>query len=63
MNFLFKLPCTQRRHNGSRVIVDQHTKSALFLLVKETFSLQRLAKLFIEEIVRLHGVLVFIVSD
>ena len=63
MNFLFKLPCTQRRHNGSRVIMDQLTKFAHFLSVKETFSLQRLAKLFIEEIVRLYGVPIFIVSE
>ena len=63
MNFVFKLPRTQRRHDGIWVIVDRLTKSAHFLAVKETFSLQRLAELFIREIVRLHGVPVSIVSN
>ena len=45
------------------MIVDRLTKSGHFLAVKETFSLQRLAELFVQEIVRLHGVPVSIVSD
>ena len=63
MDFVFKLPPTQRRHDGIWVIVDRLTKSAHFLAIKETFSLQRLAELFVQEIVRLHGVPVSIVSD
>ena len=63
MDFVFKLPCTQRRHDGIWVIVDRLMKSVHFLAVKETFSLRRIAELFIQEIVRLHGVPVSIVSD
>ena len=63
MDFVFKLPHTQRRHDGIWVIVDRLTKSAHFLAIKETFSLQRLAELFVREIVRLHGVPISIVSD
>lgn len=43
--------------------VDQLTKSAHFLPVKMTFSLDQLAQLYIKEVVRLHDVPVSIVSD
>ena len=43
--------------------MDRLTKSTHFLLVCTKFSLDRLEELYINEIVRLHGVLVFIVSD
>ncbi|MGV8000504.1 hypothetical protein PJP08_29305, partial [Mycobacterium kansasii] len=39
------------------------TKSAHFLAIRETWHTDRLAKMFIDEIVRLHGVPVSIVSD
>ena len=45
------------------VIVDWLTKSAHFLAMRMTFTLEELCRLFIREIVRLHGVLVSIVSD
>ena len=38
-------------------------KSAYFLAVRMTFSLERFCRLYIREIVRLHGVPVSIVSD
>ena len=43
--------------------MDRLTKSTHFLLVCTKFSLDRLAKLYINEIVRLHGVPISIVSD
>ena len=45
------------------VIVDRLTKSAHFLAVRMTFMLEEFYRLYIREIVRLHGMLVFIVSD
>ncbi|WRX18518.1 Integrase [Theobroma cacao] len=45
------------------VIVDRLTKSAHFLVIHSTYSIKKLAKLYIDEIVRLHGVPVSIVSD
>ncbi|KAL5865850.1 hypothetical protein ACOSQ3_003364 [Xanthoceras sorbifolium] len=45
------------------VIVDRLTKSAHFLPVRTDYSLDRLAELYIREIVRLHGVPVSIISD
>ncbi|KAI5312504.1 hypothetical protein L3X38_041677 [Prunus dulcis] len=63
MDFVFKLSRTSKGHDGIWVIVDRLTKSSHFLPIKETYSLSRLAKLFVEEIVRLHGAPVSIVSD
>ncbi len=57
------LPRTQKNHDAVWVIVDRLTKFAHFLPVRMDYSLDRLAKLYIDEIVRLHGVLVSIVSD
>ena len=45
------------------MIVDRLTKSAHFLLVNVEDSLEKLAQLYVNEIVRLHGVPVSIVSD
>ena len=48
---------------NDRMIVDRLTKSAHFLPVNVEDSLEKLAKLYVDEIVRLHGVPVSIVSD
>ena len=45
------------------VIVDRLTKSAHFLPMKVNFSMDRLAFLYVKEIVRMHGVPVSIVFD
>ena len=44
-------------------ILDQLTKLAHFLAVWMTFILEEFGRLYIREIVRLHGILVSIVSD
>ncbi|KAL5769927.1 hypothetical protein ACOSP7_014081 [Xanthoceras sorbifolium] len=51
------------KHDAVWVIVDRLTKSAHFLPVRTDYSLDRLAELYIREIVRLHGVPVSIISD
>ena len=43
--------------------MDRLTKSAHFLAVRMTFTLEEFYGLYIREIVRFHGVLVSIVSD
>ena len=63
MNFVTHLPQTSRKHDAVWVIVDRLTKSAHFLAVRMTFTLEEFYKLYIREIVRLHGVPVSIVSD
>ena len=45
------------------MIVDRQTKSAHFLQVSNDDPLDKLAKLYVEEIVRLHGVPISKVSD
>ncbi|KAJ0557459.1 putative nucleotidyltransferase, Ribonuclease H [Helianthus annuus] len=63
MDFVTKLPRTRKGNDAIWVIVDRLTKSAHFLPIKETFSMERLAKLYVDEIVSLHGVPLSIVSD
>ncbi|KAL0451822.1 UNVERIFIED_CONTAM: hypothetical protein Slati_1160300 [Sesamum latifolium] len=63
MDFIVGLPRTLRKHDAIWVIVDRLTKSAHFLPIRQGDSLDKLAELYVAEIVRLHGVPVSIVSD
>ena len=63
MDFMTHLPQTSRKHDAVWVIVDRLTKSAHFLAVRMTFTLEEFCRLYIREIVRLHGVPVSIVFD
>ena len=63
MDFVVGLPLTGRRHDSVWVVVDRLTKSAHFLPVRTDYSLDKLAELYIKEIVRLHGIPVTIISD
>ena len=45
------------------MIIDKLTKLAHFLPVRIDYSMDRLAELYVDEIVRLHGVPLSIVSD
>ena len=57
------LPVTGRKHDSVWVVVDRLTKSAHFLPVRTNYSLDKLAKLYIKEIVWLYGIPVSIISD
>ena len=63
MDFVTYLPRTPRKHDVVWVIVDRLTKSAHFLAVRMTFTLEEFCQLYLREIFWLHGVLVSIVSD
>ncbi|XP_073153287.1 uncharacterized protein [Henckelia pumila] len=63
MDFVIGLPITQRRMNSIWIIVDRLTKSAHFLPVRNNFSMNQYAELYIREVVRLHEVPARIVSD
>ena len=63
MDFITGLPHTRRQHDSIWVIVDRMTKSSHFLVVKTTYSAEDYVKLYINEIVRLHGVPFSIISD
>ena len=62
MDFIVGLSCTQRGYDSICVIVDRLTKVAHFLPVKTTYLGVRLAELYMERIVCLHGVPKKIVS-
>uniref|UniRef100_A0A2N9G313 RNA-directed DNA polymerase n=1 Tax=Fagus sylvatica TaxID=28930 RepID=A0A2N9G313_FAGSY len=63
MDFVTGFPRTPSGNDSIWVIVDRLTKSAHFLAIKVGLSLEKLAKLYVNEIVRLHRVPVTIVSD
>ena len=63
MDFVVGLPRTFRKHDAVWVIVDRLTKSAHFLPIQQGDPLDKLARLYVAKIVRLHGVPISIVSD
>ncbi|KAI3759455.1 hypothetical protein L6452_07295 [Arctium lappa] len=63
MDFVTLLPQSPKGHDVVWVVVDRLTKSAHFLPIKETDPLEKLAKLYIDEIVSRHRVPSSIVSD
>ena len=63
INFITGLPRTRRQHDSIWVIVDRMTKSSLFLAVKTTDLVEDYANLYINEIVRMHGVHLSIILD
>ena len=63
MDFVVGLPLTRRKHDSVWIVVDRLTKSAHFLLVRTDYSLDKLAELYIKEIVQLHGIPICIISN
>ena len=54
MDFVGALPKTAKGFDSIWVIVDRLTKSAHFVPIKTGMSMAKLAKIYIEQIVRLH---------
>ncbi|KAK5785471.1 hypothetical protein PVK06_040061 [Gossypium arboreum] len=63
MDFVSGLPVSASKKDAIWVVVDRLTKSAHFIPVRTDFSLDKLAELYVSQIVRLHGVPISIVSD
>ena len=63
MDLVVGLPLIRRKHDSIWVMVDRLMKSAHFLPVRIDYSLDKLTELYIEDIVRLHGTPVSIISD
>ncbi|GJY96423.1 reverse transcriptase domain-containing protein [Tanacetum coccineum] len=63
MDFITKLPRSKSGNDTIWVIVDRLTKSAHFLAIREDYSTEKLAKIYVDEIVARHGVPVSIISD
>ncbi|XP_012437678.1 uncharacterized protein LOC105763843 [Gossypium raimondii] len=63
IDFVSGLPLTPTKKDSVWVIKDRLTKSAHFIPIWTDYSLQKMAKLYISEIVKLHGVSILIISD
>jgi len=64
MDFIVGLPTTPHKHDSVWVIVDRLTKTAHFIPVHTTYSAKKYAEIYLDQIVRLHGVpKMIIISD
>jgi hypothetical protein len=63
MDFVVGLPLTSHRHNDILVIVDKLTKIAHFIPIKDTYDVTDVARMFISEVIHLHGLPKKIISD
>ncbi|GJS30908.1 reverse transcriptase domain-containing protein [Tanacetum coccineum] len=63
MDFVTKLPKSSQDYDTIWVIVDRLTKSAIFTPMKETDPLDKLARMYLKEVVTRHGIPVSIICD
>jgi hypothetical protein len=63
MDFITKLPITNKQHDSIMVVVDKLTKAAHFILVKLTHKAANIVDVYMREIATLHGITKTIVSD
>ncbi|GJQ90163.1 putative reverse transcriptase domain-containing protein, partial [Tanacetum coccineum] len=63
MDFMTKFPRTSSGHDTIWVIMNRLTKSTHFLPMREDYKMDRLARLYLNEIVSRHGVPISIISD
>ncbi|GKB73666.1 putative reverse transcriptase domain-containing protein [Tanacetum coccineum] len=63
MDFVMKLPKSSQGYDTIWVIVDRLTKSAIFVSMRETDPLDKLARMYLKEVVTRHGIRVSIICD
>ena len=63
MDFVTGFPKGKNQVDAVWVIVDRLMKSAHFLPIRITYSMDKLAELYVEWVVRLHGIPMSIISD
>jgi hypothetical protein len=56
MDFIVGLPNTSQKHDSIWVIIDRLTKTAHFLTVHTTYLAKKYAEVYLDQIVRLHGI-------
>lgn len=63
MDFITKLPKVIGGYDAIFVVVDKLTKVAHLIPIRETYTASDVAKIFVKEVVRLHGIPSKIISD
>nr|GEV20319.1 hypothetical protein [Tanacetum cinerariifolium] len=63
MDFVTKLPKSSQGYDTIWIIVDRLTKSAIFMPMRETDPLDKLARMYLKEVVTKHGIPVSIICD
>ena len=63
MDFVVGLSKTRRQHDSIWVIVDMMTKFSHLIPVKSTYRVEDYVRLYIDKIVRYHGIPLCIISD
>jgi len=63
MDFVMGLPLFASKKNSIWVIVDRLTRSAHFLPIRDTWGVEKLAQLYVKEIVHPYGIPLDIVLD
>jgi hypothetical protein len=63
MDFIVGLPNTSLMHDSIWVIIDRLTKTAHFLPMHTTYNAKKYAEIYLDQIVRLHGIPKTIISD
>ena len=63
MDFIVGLPQTPKGHDSIWVIVDRLTKVAHFIAVRNDYRTEKLTDLYVDNILKLHGAPMSIVSD
>ncbi|GJY62690.1 putative reverse transcriptase domain-containing protein [Tanacetum coccineum] len=63
MDFVTKLPKSSQGYDTIWVIVDRLTKSAIFVPMRETDPMEKLARMYLKEVVMRHGIPISIICD
>ncbi|GJU88759.1 putative reverse transcriptase domain-containing protein [Tanacetum coccineum] len=63
MDFVMNLPKSSQDYDTIWVIVDRLTKSAIFIPMRETDPIKKLARMYLKEVITRHGILVSIICD
>ncbi|GJT68118.1 putative reverse transcriptase domain-containing protein [Tanacetum coccineum] len=63
IDFFMKLPKSSQGYDTIWVIVDRLTKSAIFIPMRKTDPMEKLAKMYLKEVVTRHGIPVSIICD